>query len=94
MRTAVTAGAAISSRAAQSERPSACNPARHARADTAWRRHTASGPSAKYSSSAASSPLISAVEGVNGKGWSRRQASFQSVRLRIDALGAFGLAAI
>src|SRR6185295_8296337 len=33
---------------------------------------------------------MSAIEGVNGKGLSLLQASFQSERLRIEAKGAFG----
>jgi hypothetical protein len=34
--------------------------------------------------------LISAIDGVKGKGLSLLQASFQSERLRIEAKGAYG----
>src|SRR5688500_18107141 len=93
-RTAVQVGEAMLSVMAHNSRPMALMPARQARAVRAWRRHTFSGPSSRYWSSAPSRPLISATEGVKGNDFSLLQAFFQSLRLSTEANGAFGLASI
>ncbi len=90
-RTAVQVGEAMLSVLAHNSSPIALMPARQARAVRAWRRHTFSGPSSRYWSSAPSRPLISATEGVKGNGCSLLQAFFQSLRLRTEANGAFGI---